>query len=57
MKKPQDLEVQSLAAQNGIKYVMAVTCILFKALIFAAIAYRKLWEKEDLPLDNPGEKL
>ena len=27
------------------------------ALIFAAIAYRKLWEKEDLPLDNPGKKL
>jgi hypothetical protein len=52
MKKTQDLEVQ-----NGIKYVMAFTCILFMALIFAAIAYCKLWEKEDLPLDNPGEKL
>jgi hypothetical protein len=36
---------------------MAFTCILFMALIFAAIAYRKLWEKEDIPLDNPGEKL
>ena len=30
----QNLEIQSLAAQNGIKYVMAFTCILFMALGF-----------------------
>ena len=29
-----DLEVQSISAQNGIKYVMAVTCILFMVLGF-----------------------
>ena len=30
----KNLEVQNLAAQNGIKYVMAITCILFMVLGF-----------------------
>ena len=30
----KNLEVQNVAAQNGIKYVMAITCILFMVLGF-----------------------
>jgi Na+/melibiose symporter-like transporter len=30
----KNLEIQSLAAQNGIKYVMAFTCIIFMVLGF-----------------------
>ena len=36
----ESLEIQSVAAQNGIKYVMAFTCIIFMALgFFAARSY------------------
>ena len=31
----KNLEVQNLSAQNGIKYVMAFTCIVFMVLGFA----------------------